>query len=74
MSRAETLRPDMPNESEHHETGLIDEVEAAEGQESLTRSGENYYACPTCGQAVDRRHLDEVLHHCREGHRPLVFH
>ena len=74
MSRADTFVLNMPNETEHHEAGRLDEIEAADGQESLTRCGEHYYACPTCGQAVDRRHLDEVLHHCREGHRPLVFH
>jgi hypothetical protein len=29
------------------------------------------YECPVCGQAVDRRHLGEVLHHEVPHHRPI---
>ncbi|MDB5407711.1 MAG: hypothetical protein JWL84_2623 [Rhodospirillales bacterium] len=32
---------------------------------------EHYQVCPACGQTVDMRDLDAVLHHEREGHEPL---
>ena len=32
---------------------------------------EHFFACPACGQLVDMRRLGDVLHHEREGHKPL---
>ena len=32
---------------------------------------EHFYACPVCGQAVDKRDLFAVLHHEQEEHEPL---
>jgi hypothetical protein len=33
---------------------------------------EHFYMCPTCGQAVDKRQLGDVVHHEEEGHRPIA--
>jgi hypothetical protein len=32
---------------------------------------EQFYLCPSCGQAVDMRRLGDVLHHEEPGHEPL---
>lgn len=32
---------------------------------------EHFFVCATCGQAVDKRRLGDVLHHERDGHEPL---
>lgn len=32
---------------------------------------DNFYICEICGQAVDMRHLEQVLHHEKEGHEPI---
>ena len=52
----------------------FEELDSANENETVLASIEYYYSCPTCAQAVDRRHLDEVLHHARDGHRPLAIH
>jgi len=31
----------------------------------------SFYACPTCGQAVDKRDVEQVLHHSVPGHEPI---
>ncbi len=59
----------MSGELEH-----IDETDLPGGPEPGPQTSNDYYGCPACGQAVDRRHLDEVLHHAQEGHKPLVLH
>ncbi len=32
---------------------------------------DHFYFCPTCGQAVDRRDLRQVIWHEQPGHEPL---
>ena len=32
--------------------------------------GDNFFACPMCGQLVDMRRLGDVLYHAEEGHKP----
>jgi hypothetical protein len=32
---------------------------------------DNFEICPHCGQAFDRRDLDQVLHHDQEEHEPI---
>jgi hypothetical protein len=39
--------------------------------ESVASDGENFYLCPSCGQAVDARDLGQVLYHEIDGHEPL---
>ncbi|RWN99366.1 hypothetical protein [Mesorhizobium sp.] len=41
-----------------------------EGSEPATEQ-EHFYACPTCGQLVDRRDLRQVIWHEQPGHEPL---
>ena len=59
----------MATEREHFE-----ELDPMNDNGAPLSSIEHYYTCPTCAQAVDRRHLDEVVHHARDGHRPLAMH
>ena len=58
----------MPEEYEHWP------VSEDEEPETISFPSEHYYTCPTCGQAVDRRDLVEVLHHAFDGHIALTMH
>jgi hypothetical protein len=33
---------------------------------------EHFEVCPQCGQAVDARDLNQVLHHAQPGHKPTA--
>ncbi|RWF79013.1 MAG: hypothetical protein EOS26_03335 [Mesorhizobium sp.] len=41
--------------------------------EPVKDEGEHFYSCQTCGQAVDRRDLRQVIWHEQRGHTRLEF-
>ena len=58
----------------HTELDHADMAEPDEHEPTPPDASEHYFACPACGQAVDRRNLDEVLYHAQDGHRPAAIH
>lgn len=37
----------------------------------MLKEGDQFYACPACGQVVDKRDLRQVLWHEQPGHQRL---
>jgi hypothetical protein len=52
--------------SAYEEAAANEEMSAAEIGEA-----EHFDLCPACGQAVDMRDHSAVLHHERNGHKPM---
>ena len=46
-------------------------VEAGVAERNAQRASERFFACPICGQAVDRENFRAVLHHDEKPHQPL---
>jgi hypothetical protein len=40
-------------------------------EQAVLDEREHFYICSTCGQAVDTRRLDQMLHHAGPDHEPL---
>jgi len=58
----------------HNEIEPAEWVELDERGDHEVAAHENYFACPVCNQAVDRRNLDEVLWHAQDEHGAIPVH
>jgi hypothetical protein len=66
MARS-TPKPPFVRRTNNPASGIVGE----RGGGAPADERQNFYVCPQCGQAVDKRDLGQVLHHEQAGHDPL---
>jgi hypothetical protein len=47
------------------------EIRGTDADDEPANEADHFEICPVCGQAFDRRDLDQVLHHDEDAHDPI---